>query len=54
MTERKAKGFHALERKIHELEEEDRPHTKREPERKVELKKEEEKPRVAPPAAHDE
>ncbi len=54
MTERKAKGFHALERKIHELEEADRSHEKRrEPERKAEAKQEE-KPRVAPPAAHDE
>ena len=55
MTERKAKGFHALERKIHELEDEDRRReTRREPERKIEAKEEEERRAIKPPSAHDE
>jgi hypothetical protein len=54
MTERKAKGFHALERKIHEMEEEDRAgERKGEPQRKVETK-DEERTRIKPPPAHDE
>ena len=54
MTERKAKGFHALERKIHEMEEEDRRgEGTRAPERKAEAK-EEQRPAVKPPPAHDE
>ncbi len=55
MTERKAKGFHALERKIHDMEEEDRLHERKgAPEKKLEAKKEGERPAIKPPPAHDE
>jgi hypothetical protein len=54
MAEKRTKGFHALEKKIHDMEEKDRT-AAHEPGAKREAGAADEKaPVVPPPAAHDE